>query len=105
LIIAAITAGVVVGLSAMSGDDIEPFEAGRLWILVGIALAPILALAGVIWLVQRERHKARRWYFHDARLNDAREPDFLLPPTDSTAHSALHSRASDEDDAYRSAAE
>jgi hypothetical protein len=61
LVIATIIAVVVFGLSAMSGD-VQPFQGRRFWLLVGIALAPMLALDVVIWLVQRERYASRRSY-------------------------------------------
>ena|SRR5581483_1864590 len=64
-IIAMITAAVVFGLASIS-DDVRPFEERHFWLAVGIALAPILAMAGALWLVQSERYKSRGFYFYDA---------------------------------------
>jgi hypothetical protein len=55
LIVAAITAAVVIGLSAIRSDDNHPIRESNFWVLVGIALAPILSLAVVTWLVVRPR--------------------------------------------------
>jgi hypothetical protein len=60
VIILAIIAVVALGLSAASSDYIDPLQTQEFWVLVGIASAPILTLAGVIWLVQRERYATLR---------------------------------------------